>query len=110
MKVKEVLKELYKCNRLECQGCHLNIRVLRGFDCAARIFRIESWSERIVNAVKKGAKDDTFLEAIDFHEKNKEDCRLCPLYDPTYGKCELKMFQDRQDLLRAMKKEGNQDA
>ena len=110
MQVKEVIKELYKCNKLKCQGCHLNIKVLHSFDCAARIFPLEVWKDRLVNALKKGAKDEAFLEAIDIHEKNKDDCKKCPLYEPKFGNCELKLFRDRQDILRAMRDAGESDA
>lgn len=101
MKSKELIKELYKCNDLKCRGCHLNIKVLHGFDCAAHIYPIADWKDKF-GSLKKGIKDFTFLEAIDIHEKNKEDCRICPLYEPKYDNCELKLFQDRQTLLRAM--------
>ena len=109
MRIKEILKELSNCDQLKCQGCKFNIKVLHSFDCAAHIFDINAWKERLTNVLnEKYNKDKAFLEAIDLHEKNKLDCNLCPLYD-MYHKCALKRFQDRQTILRTMRKENGMD-
>ena len=108
MKRNEILRELRDCDKLKCQGCKLNIKVLHGFDCAAHIYYIDAWKNHLYNILdnnKKYSKYCAFLNALELHEKNKADCNLCPLYDTKYNKCELENFQKRQTLLRTMREE-----
>jgi hypothetical protein len=106
MTPKEALKELNKCDKLKCQGCHMNIRVLHGFDCAARFCSLDTWGEKLLHICRIQSNfpvEVAIGEVIYQHKHHKEDCTACPFWDEKFGKCEIKRFQNRQTILRVMR-------
>ena len=110
MTPKDALKEFSKCDKLKCQGCHMNIKVLHSFDCAARFCSIDTWNEKLLHICRINSKyplEVAIGEVVYQHKKHKDDCTQCPFYDSTYNKCEIKRFQDRQTILRTMRACGD---
>ena len=105
MTPKEALKELYKCDNLNCAGCSMNIKVLHGFDCAARFCSLDSWEKRLLHVCRINSyhpAEAAIGEVIFQHKYNKDNCVKCPFWDDKYGKCKVIQFQKRQTIIRVM--------
>ena len=105
MTPKEALKELYKCDKLNCAGCSMNIKVLHGFDCAARFYALDTWEDKLLHVCRINSYHPIEVaigEVVYQHKHNKEDCLKCPFWDGKFNKCEVKRFQVRQTIIRVM--------
>lgn len=107
MKIKDIKDILsYPCAE-KCQGCHLNIKVLHTFECAALFYHMDDWIKNISTRSKPvlDKKVMAIREAGVIHNQFKNDCKTCPLYNHKLNKCNVIFWKERNIFLRLCKNE-----